>query len=378
MARAQKLKGKGGAVSWRYQVNRKGIRQSRVFPTKAEAERWGRAVEAAIDGDTYVDTSPAAHMTLGEVWDEYGEMKGLRWAETMKRDFRVARKSAEPLLAMPIQSINRKVVQEWVADMSNKYKPSTVENRFKHLRSVMIYAQGEHYTTVDATAKITLPRKTKRVEFPDLTSAHIEALVLAVQAQRGKLSVERSRVIRTLATTGLRWNEVAGLRVQDVEVYQKEDGSWVGDLSIVQGYTMVGSDPILIDLKTSSSRRHVPVAGKAAEEIAKQRDIAIKAGRTLMWVGPDGGPMRAPTSAGDWWGRARGSSIAAEAGVPSNLKLHDLRHATATRMIRAGVPITAVSRMLGHASPKITLDVYSHYVASDNDSILAAMLDAEG
>ena len=88
--------------------------------------------------------------------------------------------------------------------------------------------------------------------------------------------------------------------------------------------------------------------------------------------------MRAPTSAGDWWGRARGSSIAAEAGVPSNLKLHDLRHATATRMIRAGVPITAVSRMLGHASPKITLDVYSHYVASDNDSILAAMLDAEG
>lgn len=39
---------------------------------------------------------------------------------------------------------------------------------------------------------------------------------------------------------------------------------------------------------------------------------------------------------------------------------HSLRHTFATRAIEAGVPIKAVSEILGHASIQITLDLYCH------------------
>ena len=45
-----------------------------------------------------------------------------------------------------------------------------------------------------------------------------------------------------------------------------------------------------------------------------------------------------------------------------HVKFHDLRHFHATQMIHAGVDIVTVSKRLGHASIKMTLDVYGHLV----------------
>ena len=50
---------------------------------------------------------------------------------------------------------------------------------------------------------------------------------------------------------------------------------------------------------------------------------------------------------------------AAKAGV-KKIRVHDLRHSHASHLIYLGVPITTISRRLGHRSPKMTLDIYSH------------------
>ena len=39
---------------------------------------------------------------------------------------------------------------------------------------------------------------------------------------------------------------------------------------------------------------------------------------------------------------------------------HDLRHTHASQLLRAGVPVKAVSESLGHSAVGITLDTYSH------------------
>lgn len=50
------------------------------------------------------------------------------------------------------------------------------------------------------------------------------------------------------------------------------------------------------------------------------------------------------------------------------IHVHDLRHSHASYLIHHGVPITTISRRLGHANANITLSVYSHmYVESEND-----------
>lgn len=46
------------------------------------------------------------------------------------------------------------------------------------------------------------------------------------------------------------------------------------------------------------------------------------------------------------------------------IRLHDLRHTSATLLLSEGVDILTVSHRLGHSRPSITLDVYSHSLAS--------------
>jgi site-specific recombinase XerD len=44
----------------------------------------------------------------------------------------------------------------------------------------------------------------------------------------------------------------------------------------------------------------------------------------------------------------------------SGIRLHDLRHALITKLIKDGTPVHVVSRLAGHASATVTLAIYSH------------------
>jgi integrase len=45
------------------------------------------------------------------------------------------------------------------------------------------------------------------------------------------------------------------------------------------------------------------------------------------------------------------------------LTLHRLRHGFASLLLSKNVPVTVVSKLLGHKNPSITLKVYSHFIA---------------
>ena len=42
------------------------------------------------------------------------------------------------------------------------------------------------------------------------------------------------------------------------------------------------------------------------------------------------------------------------------MRLHDLRHGSASLMLAAGIPVEVVSKRLGHSSISVTTDIYSH------------------
>jgi integrase len=64
----------------------------------------------------------------------------------------------------------------------------------------------------------------------------------------------------------------------------------------------------------------------------------------------------------------------ARAGLPQTIRFHDLRHAHATLMLRAGVPLKVASGRLGHGSIGITADLYQH-LAEDLDVDTAARVE---
>jgi len=48
------------------------------------------------------------------------------------------------------------------------------------------------------------------------------------------------------------------------------------------------------------------------------------------------------------------------------IRFHDLRHTFASLLIANGEDIVRVSRLLGHSSPAVTLNVYSHMLPNDH------------
>ena len=59
--------------------------------------------------------------------------------------------------------------------------------------------------------------------------------------------------------------------------------------------------------------------------------------------------------------------IVKTAKVP-NIRFHDIRHTHASILISAGVDIVKISKRLGHANPKTTLEFYAHLLPNtDND-----------
>jgi integrase len=65
----------------------------------------------------------------------------------------------------------------------------------------------------------------------------------------------------------------------------------------------------------------------------------------------------------------------AEAGLPAEVRFHDLRHTAATLAIKQGIPIPTVSKMLGHSDPAMTLRRYAHVLEDMRQEAARAMDD---
>jgi len=53
----------------------------------------------------------------------------------------------------------------------------------------------------------------------------------------------------------------------------------------------------------------------------------------------------------------------------SDIRFHDIRHTHASILINQGVDIVKISKRLGHANPRITLEVYAHLLPNSDNEI---------
>lgn len=64
--------------------------------------------------------------------------------------------------------------------------------------------------------------------------------------------------------------------------------------------------------------------------------------------------------------------LLADCGLP-HVRMHDCRHTAATLLLAQGVPVNVVSKILGHANPTITLNVYAKVLRSQQDEAANTM-----
>jgi integrase len=179
----------------------------------------------------------------------------------------------------------------------------------------------------------------------------------AAQYPIPEVGAQYRALILVLGFCGLRWGEVAALRVKRVDLLRRR-------LTVAESVTEVRGR-LVWGTPKSHATRSVPIPRSLTSAFAEV--MAGKGPDDLVFTTWRGNPLRNLNFRRDVFDRA-----AEDAGV-KDLTPHELRHTAASLAVSAGANVKSVQRMLGHASAAMTLDVYSGLFDDDLDGVADRM-----
>jgi len=198
----------------------------------------------------------------------------------------------------------------------------------------------------------------KAVEPP--RRAHYEFTALSVEQAGKLLAAAKGHSLEALwvvaLTTGMRRGEILALKWIDIDFAQ-------GSLQVHRAFTRAkGQRYIESEPKTEKSRRSILLAPPVVEILrqhrARQLNAKQQAGeawqeRDLVFCTAVGTPLN-PNKVLE-----RFKTLLKKAGLP-HIRFHDLRHSTATILLKMQTHPKIVQELLGHSRIAETLDIYSH------------------
>jgi integrase len=178
-----------------------------------------------------------------------------------------------------------------------------------------------------------------------------------------------------LAATGLRSGEAFALRWADCQLGTREPKIYVRrSLSWAR---VKGEDirPRFYPPKTKAGHRTVSIPTQLAALLKRWKLEAPPSDQDLVFPNLEGQPLRRSIAL------RRGLWPALRRAELRRVNMHSLRHSFASALIAKGSPVTEVQSILGHSSPAITLNVYSHWFRSTRtnamDSVVHDILSAK-
>ena len=215
-----------------------------------------------------------------------------------------------------------------------------------------------------------------RVNRPELEIPNVEVVTQIINFAEER-NPDIACFLRLAAVTGARRGELCAIRWRDFDKH--------GMLSIKHSI-VDGNNSELIEkgTKTHASRRvsidpmtMVAVDAQRERCEARSKECGSKFSRNnFVFAGTlDGSLPWRPHRVTLAFGR-----LCSELGI-EGVRLHDLRHFTATQMLAAGVPVKTVAGRLGHSNAATTLNVYAHaFESSDVDAahLLGRILNGQG
>jgi len=201
---------------------------------------------------------------------------------------------------------------------------------------------------------VAVPRgsasESKNEIFP-LTVEELRVVHAALVERGGAASGDVGLV---LGLTGLRWGELAALRVRDVQRL-----------------------PIPAVRVSRSKSDGAPL--RTTTKGGKARTVPLVPGawaivEPLLEGDPNG--LLFGTTSGGFRSLASWKRDVSWSTNGMGRRVHDLRHSFATNALAAGTDLKSLQSWLGHASATMTADLYSHWLGSDADAAAVARLAA--
>ena len=345
-----------------------GEQRTKTFDRRIDAERYLTGIESSKLSGSYVDPA-RSRVTVGDWTERWLVGQAHLKPTTRERYESIVRKHIRPRWGTTkLADVAHADIQTWVTKLSRAAEPATVRKIHRVLSLILTLAVKDGRLIRNPAADINLPRP-RTLEQRYLTHEQVHDLARAAvgpaepskhRRPEEKTSDEYSLIVLFLSYTGVRFGEMAALRVRRIDFLRRR-------ATIAESVTLVGGQQVWGTPK-GHERRDVPIPRFLVDQLAEH--VSGKAPDDLVFSGVrGGGAMRTHV-----FRRAAFDRAAEVIGIPG-LHPHELRHTAASLAIAAGADIKVVQKMLGHKSATMTLDQYGHLFDDRLDDV-ADRLDA--
>jgi integrase len=349
--------------------------------TKAEARRLLGDLERQSERQRLgLEPLPSAisEITFGELIDWWWDRHGRHLRSPTVRAF-IEKHLRARLGGLLLREVTTDLFDQVLTDLQGELSPGSL-NHLRSFASRMFKLAARPgaglwrgVNPIEAVPRRKVPKR------------HPEYLRLVeVAPVLSELPVPWKWVVATAIYTGMRKGEVLGLEVGDIDL-----GS--GTIHLRRSWDA--------DTVKDKEEAILPIAKGLRPHLEAALDAARRGSSGILFPRPDGKMHRRDVAADDILRRAMGragvvkgyqhrcrrhgcgysaDSSSKEPGrcprcdfvlyaraIPRHVRFHDLRHTTATLLLREGVPLAVVQRILRHSTPELTAEIYGHLDLAD-------------
>lgn len=378
---------------------------SKTFRTREEARRYWTEQQRAVDTGSYVEP---CQIPLGQWMDKWlaGPIRLKIRARTL-RDYKVGVNTAikrHRIADVPLSRLTTGSLEQYYADLAitgttgkRGLSPASVRGVHALIHSALKKAVKDRLLLANPAAGAELPgrkadQNPREVEedgprFHALSRVEVRRLLEESakppapregKRKNGRVwryssGGDRNRwhaLWHLLVNGGLRPGEALGLTWKDVDWERRR----VRIVKALVAPLARGESWRLEPPKCKSSNRVIELPPETLEALqwhrVQQEAEKITAGKAyqdhgFIFAGGKGDPLDLRNVK-----KRHLFPLLAAAKLP-RIRVYDLRHTHCTLLLGAGVPVHVVSQRMGHASAKMTLDVYANYLPDQHEEAMA-------
>jgi integrase len=327
-----------------------GKEHAKHFERRVDAQRWLDQVTTSRVTGSYVDPH-AGKITFSSFFRDWSARQVWAKGTTVSAD-QAARSTT--FADLDLSAIRPSHVEQWIATMRKAgLKPSTIKIRYIYVNHAFRAAVQDRLVPNNPADDITLPRTERReVAMKIPTPEQVAKLITAADQEFG---------------TFLALAAFAGLRVGEACAVQVDDIDWMhGKINISRQVQRAGGPSVEVSAPKFGSARTISIPDSLINMLSEQAASSTNVEMADGWL------FAGPPHQGKITEKWRSTSL--RAGV-AGFTPHSLRHFYASGLIASGADVVTVQRAMGHSSPSITLNTYSHLWPTAEDRTRSAAAD---
>jgi integrase len=309
--------------AWQARVTRRGFpEESGTFKTKAEAERWSRSTEAAMDAGTFSSSRPAQDVLLGDLLARYRQTVTPMKKGAVEEGFRLKSIERSRMARLSLANVTAQVIAEYRDARLATCKPDTVIRDLAVLSSIFNHARKEWgYTFTNPVPLVRKPQASPGRS--RVVSCDEERRLLLHAVPSGRRNALMRPVLLMALETAMRKGELLALRWEHVDLDRRV---------------------VFLPTTKNGRSRSVPLSTRALETLS-----------TLDRSHPLVFPWKAAAL------NKAFERLCWRAGI-EELRFHDLRHTATTRLAERLPNVIELAAVTGHLSLQV-LKRYYHPTA---------------